>query len=342
MALDRTAFEQQAEWCRKLGSELTARVLEALMLCLDDSTSTGRLVCNWPGEAGPMKDVVPLRLTGALHAMVASGQAKGLAGVYPPNALVDVIDMVPLVRDAVTACDLQIEGFLKFAPQTNEVARAAVLIAALSVVARETGLPLSIHEIGASGGLNLNLDRFGYQLGDVALGDASSGVQLAPKWEGAAPDVMPKIIARSGCDLNPIDVTDADQALRLQSYVWPDQTDRLERVKAAIGIAQDHPPKLDAADAAEWVGQLNRFPAPKDQCRVLVHSIAWQYMPDDVQRRITMSMEASGARGDKLAWVAFELNAEGQAELTARIWPGGETRVLARANPHVQWVQWLG
>jgi hypothetical protein len=341
MAIDTQAFEQQAEWCRKLGSELTARVLEALVLCLDDSTATGRLVCNWPGEAGPMKDVVPLRLTGALHAMVTAGQAKGLAGAYPPGVLVDVVDMVPLVRDAVSACDLQIEGFLKFAPQTNEVARAAVLIAGLSVVAQETGLPLSVHEIGASGGLNLNLDRFGYQLGGVTLGDVSSAVQLAPKWEGAAPDVMPEIIARSGCDLNPIDVTDEDQALRLQSYVWPDQADRLARVKAAIAIARANPPKLDAADAADWVGQLNRLPSPKDQCRVLMHSIAWQYMPDDVQRRITMSMEASGARGDRLSWVAFELNDEGQAELTVRIWPGGKRRVLARANPHVQWVEWL-
>lgn len=73
MALHKRAFEQQAEWCRALGSELTARVLDALVVCLDDSTATGRLVCDWPGKAGPMQDVVPLRLTGALHAMVASG-----------------------------------------------------------------------------------------------------------------------------------------------------------------------------------------------------------------------------------------------------------------------------
>ncbi|WGI21572.1 DUF2332 domain-containing protein [Amylibacter sp. IMCC11727] len=342
MALDSLAFEQQAEWCRKLGSELTARVLEALVQVLDDSTATGRLVCDWPGEAGPMKDVVPLRLTGALHAMVASGQADGLAAVYPPNAIAPVADLVPLVRGAVGDCDAQIMDFLQFSPQTNEVARAAVLIAGLSVVASETGLPLAVHEIGASGGLNLNLDKFGYQLGDVSLGDAASGVQLAPKWTGDAPRMMPQIVARSGCDLNPIDVTDADQALRLQSYVWADQADRLDRVKAAISIAQKHPPHLDAMDAADWVGQLNRFPPKKDQCRVLMHSIAWQYMPEAVQRRIQLSMEGAGARGDQVAWVAFELNADGQAELTVRIWPDGGKRVVAEANPHVQWVKWLG
>lgn len=335
------AFDQQAEWCRALGSELTARVLEALVVVLDTTTATGRLVRDWPGQAGPMKDVVPLRLTGALHAMAASGQAPHLAAVYPPNDLPAPADLQKAVAETVACCDAQILEFLQFAPQTNEVARAAVLIAGLSVVAQETGLPLAVHEIGASGGLNLNLDRFGYQLGDVALGDAGSAVQLAPKWTGGAPNMMPQIVARSGCDLNPIDVTDADQALRLQSYVWPDQADRLARVKAAIEITQAHPPKLDAADAADWVGQMNRYQPPKDQYRVLMHSIAWQYMPADVQRRITLSMEGAGARGDQVAWVAFELNAKAQAELVVRIWPGGEKRVLARANPHVQWVEWL-
>lgn len=265
-----------------------------------------------------------------------------MAGVYPPNDLPTPDVLQAAVAEAVSTCDVQILDFLQFAPQTNEVARAAVLIAGLSVVAQETCLPLSVHEIAAFGRLNLNLDQFGYQLGDVALGDAKSAVQLAPKWTGGAPVVMPKIVARSGCDLNPIDATDADQALRLQSYVWPDQADRLTRVKAAIEIAQAHPPKVHKADAAEWVGALNRLPPPKDQYRVLMHSIAWQYMPADVQHRIYLSMAGAGARGDQVAWVAFELNAKAQAELTVRIWPGGEKRVVARANPHVQWVEWLG
>ena len=342
MTLDRAAFEQQAEWCRTLGSELTARVLEALMACLDGSTATGQLVCEWPGEAGPMKDVVPLRLTGALHSMVVSGQAAGLARAYPPHDLASVADLIPLVAECVAQCDEQILDFLQFAPQTNEVARAAVLIAGLSVVGTESGLDLAVHEIGASGGLNLNLDRFGYRLGDVSLGDVDSGVQLDPKWEGVAPETMPVIAVRSGCDLNPIDVTDTDQALRLQSYVWADQADRLVRVKAAIAIAQANPPKLDAMDAADWVEQMCASPVADGQCRVLMHSIALQYMPDAVQARITAAMETAGARGDDLAWVAFELNADGQAELSVRIWPGGERRVLAQANPHVQWVKWLG
>ena len=341
MALDRAAFEQQAEWCRKLGSELTARVLDALVVCLDDTTATGRLVCDWPGQAGPMKDVVPLRLTGAMHGMVASGQAGGLAAAYPPHDLMSVAELAPLVAATVAQCDEQILDFLQFAPQTNEVARAAVLIAGLSVVGSETGLDLALHEIGASGGLNLNLDRFGYRLGDVRLGDPASSVQLAPKWEGGAPNVMPVIAARSGCDLNPIDVTIGDQALRLQSYVWADQADRLERVKAAIAIAQANPPKLDAMDAADWVEQMCAAPVADGQCRVLMHSIALQYMPDAVQDRITAAMETAGARGDRLAWVAFELNPDGQAELSVRIWPGGARRVLAQANPHVQWVKWL-
>ena len=51
-------------------------------------------------------------------------------------------------------------------------------------IARETGLPLALHEIGSSAGLNLLFDRFHYRYGDVEWGDPASPVRLAPEVRG--------------------------------------------------------------------------------------------------------------------------------------------------------------
>ncbi len=346
MPLDRSAFERQAAWCRQLGSKFTSELLLALLEALDTSTATGRNVINWPGQSGPLKDVVPLRLSGALHAMVLSGQSPSLAPLYPPNPEPDRAKLKDAVSETLRSCDAQILDFLQFAPQTNEVARASLLMAGLSMVGSQTGLPLSVYEIGSSGGLNLNLDRFSHQMGAAHFGDPNSELQLRPDWKGTAPKHMPEIVARRGCDLNPINVQDPDQALRLLAYIWPDQPERLARTRAAIALARQFPPQIDAADAGAWIEDMCRAPAPHGQTRVLMHSITWQYLPETTQQQITDAMETAGNKATletPLAWLSFELNDQGKAQLSLRLWPQhAEPRVLADANPHVQQVCWHG
>ncbi|WP_157888257.1 DUF2332 domain-containing protein [Neptunicoccus sediminis] len=346
MALDRSAFERQATWCRQLGSEFTSALLLALLETLDGSTATGRRVMDWPGAAGPMRDVVPLRLSGAFHAMVLSEQSPTLAALYPPNPMPAQRDLEQAVAETLQKCDAQILDFLNFAPQTNEVARASLLMAGLALIGQQSGRPLVLYEIGSSGGLNLNLERFSHQLGAVHLGDEHSELRLAPQWRGTAPRQMPVIAARQGCDVNPIRVEDPKQALRLLAYIWPDQPDRLSRTRAAIALAQKFPPELHAADAGVWVEQMCQPPAPRGQTRVLMHSITWQYLPETTQQKITRAMEEAGRNAtaeSPLAWLSFELNDQGKAQLTLRMWPDqGAFQLLADANPHVQEVCWHG
>jgi hypothetical protein len=120
------------------------------------------------------------------------------------------------------ALDAELVGWLAGPPQTNEVARSCVLMAGLLTIAEATGLPLRLFELGTSAGLNLNLDRFGYRLGEAVTGDAASAVQLAPAWSGPAPPVADvTVLTRRGVDINPLDVSDAAVCERLMAYVWP-------------------------------------------------------------------------------------------------------------------------
>ncbi|MFV4649321.1 DUF2332 family protein, partial [Mycobacterium tuberculosis] len=98
-------------------------------------------------------------------------------------------------------------------------------------MAHETGLPLRCLELGASAGLNMNWDRFGYRFGEGARwGDPAAAVQLSGEWEGCSPPTpaVLTVVERAGCDQNPIDVTDEDRAFRLQSYVWAGQALRMQ------------------------------------------------------------------------------------------------------------------
>ncbi|MGG2473992.1 DUF2332 family protein, partial [Rhizobium sp. BR5] len=61
-----------------------------------------------------------------------------------------------------------------------------------------------------------------------------SEVSMSPEWRGnAPPDTRIEVVERAGCDLNPLDPLSVEDRLRLMSYIWADQTDRLERTAAA-------------------------------------------------------------------------------------------------------------
>ena len=241
--------------------------------------------------------------------------------------------------------DDRILSWLEHHPQTNEVARSGVLYPGLMTVATETGLPLELYEVGASAGLNLMLDHYAYEFGTRSFGRAGSAVTLRPEWSGLLPGPgAVRIIDRRGCDRQPIDLGDEEQRARLLAYVWPDQPERLARLAAAIEIAREEPPRIDARDAADWVETMLPVEGKPGVCRVLFHSIAFQYFPEVAKVRIMRRMENAGvaARGDAaLAWLSFEQHGVSGPRLTLRLWPGGEERVLAHADAHVRWMRWL-
>src|SRR6478736_10287630 len=66
----RSAFAEQAHWCRQLGSPFTALLCEALAAGLDADTEGGRVILDWRGNPFAQADALPLRVAGALHALV--------------------------------------------------------------------------------------------------------------------------------------------------------------------------------------------------------------------------------------------------------------------------------
>ncbi|WP_041536330.1 DUF2332 domain-containing protein [Parvibaculum lavamentivorans] len=342
--LIRNDFLRQALACEHLGSPFTARVCRALAAGLTAETRFGQRILDWEGK--PESDALPLRAAGALNALARSGRAPELAAVYPPHEA-DEKTLARAIEKATAAHDDFLEGFLDSAPQTNEVARSSAILGLALHVAKRTGLPLSVHEIGSSAGLNLGFDAYAYELETARWGDPDAAVTIAARWEGALPplDAKLKVAARKGCDLNPLDAGNAADRERLLAYIWPDQTARLARIEAALSFAARSGTKVEKADAAEWVERHFGGEGKKGEVRLLMHTIVWQYLPKETQARITAAMARAGAHATKdapVAWISVEADGKDAASacMRLRLWPEGEDVELGRTDFHGRWAKW--
>ncbi len=345
-ALD-LAFTAQSRGCVIFGSPFSALVLEAMQADARQGGVYARLMQPFEDLDldGVMQAAAPLRPLGWLHALVLKGRAPRLARLYPPNPAPDPealrAEIVRLAGDLYE----EAEAFLTSPPQTNEVRRTLCLLPGFTTIAAETCLPLRTFEIGASAGLNLNWDRFHYRLGEAGQwGDPASPVQISGDWTGAPPPLGPvEITTRRGCDIAPVDVRDTDQALRLQAFIWADQTERMVRLRAAMALAIDQSALPEQADAADWV-EANLRPQ-KGVTTVLYHSVMWRYMPEATRARIAAHMAKMGeaaAPDAPLAWLSMEppphMSTRMDLELT--LWPKGGLRRLAQVHPHGAAVDW--
>lgn len=342
----RAAFRAQAAHSALLGSPFTGRVSAQLAERIDRSSAIGARVLDWEGDPEARYDALPLRLLGGLHALVRAGEAPELAAVYPPHAPADDGDLGDRLAMTLRLRSAALLPWLDSPPQTNEVRRAALLMAGLAVITEKTGLPLALHELGPSAGLNLVLDRYAFRLGGQAYGRSGSPVTLEPVWKGGPPPaVEPSIRSARGVDLRPIDVSRPEHRERLMAYIWPDQTERLARTAAAIALAADAPPRIDAAEAADWTEQRLAEPPEEGVVRVFMHTIAFQYFQPSSQQRIANALATAGEHASRqapLAWLRFEMPQRGDlAELRLTLWPDGTERLLATADPHVRAVHWL-
>ncbi len=344
-SLTRRHFERQAEVCARMHSPFTARLLHLSGVRLQPETTFTTRVLDWPDDR-MRDDALSLRFAGALHACVLAGRSEALAACYPPSdAPADDDAFWDIIHRTMVMDDEFLSAFLDHPPQTNETGRAAVLLLGFQRAVRETGYPLSMLELGASAGLNQNWDRFAYDLGGTLWGDTESGVRLAPEWRGRPPEPLDpiEVLQRRGCDLNPLQLDDPAQQLRLRSYVWPDQLERLERLDAAIGIALQQGTRLARANAADWAEACLTMPSV-GMTTVIYHSIFWQYMPAEIQRSLRSTIEVAGAMAtdeSPLAWVRMEPYEDDPkcAALYYTLWPEPERQVLALCDYHGRWIE---
>ena len=332
----------QLEACERMEAPLYARLLAAVA---DDYDRGGTSATLLDGRSSrPIHDAVPLRLLGGVHRLVLDGSAPELAEFYPSAGGLSTGDPVPAFLAVLDAHRSELEARMQQGVQTNEVGRAALLAPGFALVARRSGLPLRLREVGSSAGLLLRWDRYRYAADGVELGDAGSPLAFGEVYLPPAPDLSgPVTVAdRRGCDIAPIDGTTEDGRLTLLSFVWPDQVARFERLRTALDLARTNPVTVDRADAGDWVlEQVRELPA--GAATVVFHSIVLQYLPRESRRAMKAALHDAGERATAetpLTWLRMEPAGAEHADLRLTSWPGGTEEVLATSGFHGADIRW--
>jgi hypothetical protein len=333
----------QAEWCERLGSPLYTQILEAVARDVEQGGPAWELLAG--RESEPAQAFLALRVLGAVHRLVLEGRLPELAALYPSaGGTVDLARAPRRFVDVLAQHGDVVRGHLDRPVQTNEVSRCTGLIGGFLLVADETQLPLAIFEAGASAGLNLRFDRYRYSSSGSSWGDAESAVRFDDVFESATPPPGANldVVERRGCDRSPLDPHSEEDRLTLMSYVWPDQSGRFERLRAALDIAARDSIVVERASAAEWAERVLVEPRP-GTAAVIFHSVVLPYLSAEEGSAFHEAITSAGDRATvdaPVAWLFLEPGEE-EADVRLTLWPGGEQRLLARAGFHSSRVRWL-
>ena len=139
-------------------------------------------------------------------------------------------------------------GLARQAPQTNEIRRSSVMISVSHYLVELYWLTRAVSELGVSAGLDLILDYYGMEVAAEYFGARDPFLTLTPDTKSHAPKFAIPEIERGSVDLNSLDPNEAGDFLSLMAYAWPDQLERMERLRRA---APEQKTKIYAAGAQE-------------------------------------------------------------------------------------------
>lgn len=304
-------------------------------------------------EDAPHGSALQLRLLAGVFRLVLAGRAPELLPYYPclggdqpPE------DGWPVMQGVVAAHVPELHEALSVAPQTNEVGRSAALLAGLFDLVAVTGVRrLRLLELGASAGLNLLLDGFHFSGRGWRWGPVESPLQLEGAVEGRVRTEAFQVIARRGCDLEPVDPTTKEGRRLLTSFVWPFDLHRHARLAAALEIARTERVPVDRAGAGNWIPAQLVSAVAADASAEPALTVVWQsitrlYWPPAEVATVDAALAAHG-RKHPVARVSMEFDHEDDPEAPAgqpakptvrsELWrPGVETRrrLLGTAHDH--------
>jgi hypothetical protein len=251
------------------------------------------------------------------HAVAGSEATCALLDRLPaakrqPNLLLAAVrfldgpvdDPATFLNFVTSAWDVVADTMMTHRTQTNEPGRCATLLPLLASLPQ----PLALVEVGASAGLCLYPDRYGYHyttgLGEHRLGDSEVVLRCAVTGPVMLPERLPEVVWRAGLDLNPLQANHADDRRWLASLIWPEQVDRAERLGRALDIVAADPPRLDTGDLLVDLPEL-LADAPSGATLVVFHSAVLAYLDQEQRSQFTGLMHEVKATGD-VHWISNE------------------------------------
>ena len=245
---------------------------------------------------------MPYLLFDSVQYLLLGGVQHELARYYPnltdtPSAASSAF---PVFREFCNEHAAEIRRLIEtHVNQTNEIGRIAALLPVFGEVARRSGgRSLGLVEVGPSGGLLLCFDRYFIDYGRVHWGDSASTVRIHCQIEDdKTPPLEPGVPAishRVGLDIEPIDLTDDNEARWLLSSMWPDHRDLALRQRDAIEELRRDPPRLVKGGTLEVQPLLEGV--PRDLTLCVLQSFVFSHVPEEERQQFIEILAAEGRR----------------------------------------------
>ena len=171
--------------------------------------------------------------------------------------------------------------------QMSEVARCTQIVLGIAAAVGGSADPVALVDLGTGAGLGLQLDRYRYRVGTGTYGPAAAGLSLGCDVRGPItppPAELPRIAARVGVDLDPVDLQDPAARAWLQACT-PPEVSALSRLAAAVNIARRHPEPVIAGDVIDVLpGVLGSI--PRQQRIIVVDADMAVFLPEDRRARL--------------------------------------------------------
>jgi hypothetical protein len=218
--------------------------------------------------------------------------------------------------------------------QTNECRRCVALLPGLMEAPFKS---FHLVDVGTSAGLNLGVDRYRYDWGDVQWGP-SSGLLLETEMRGSAPLLHEiEVLGRFGLDLNPIDPANPEDRAWLDALIWPEHHRRRERLRLALDMVTDLAVDFVPGDAlvtlSKVLDQLDHG-APV----VMMNSFALnQFSPS---QRAEIDEVVDTARKDRpVHRVSYEVLDKSDDWARLSVDDGTGWREIGQGHPHGEWIE---
>jgi hypothetical protein len=160
---------------------------------------------------------------------------------------------------------------------------------------------------------------------------------------GLLPDMdeLPTIADVFGIDLDPPDVTDADDRAWLRALVWPENRRQAAQLEAAIKAAMADPPRVLRGDAIE-IGPAVAAALPRSLPRLVLHTATRIHVPVEERAAFDAAVAAFGVGGPMLH-LALEddqrVAPSGRLGVGLVVTDAVGSRVVAVADGHLAWLE---
>ena len=217
--------------------------------------------------------------------------------------------------------------------QTNECRRCVALLPAIWEVPLDR---FHLVDLGASAGLNLAIDRYGYRWDHVEW-QLSGPLILETELRGRVPLPRPvEVLSRTGLDLHPVDVDDHDDRRWLEALIWPEHRERRERLQGALAVASRLELEFVSGSALQTLLPVLDG-LPPGEAVVLMNSFTLNQFTGE-QRSELESLIEEARRRRLVARVSFEYT-RGDDWPRLTIDDGSGTRQIGQGHPHGEWVE---